>query len=768
MHFMKFIDTMKKWCEEGTVELTLTCVHMVGPAGSGKTCTQCLLLDKPLPKHNPAPSSDSHTPSDHTPTAPSDPAPSSSSSNSITNSTPIACKAVKALRVSIDKKKKKKIWKAVSRDELIERLASDLKSRKDELDCKVSQEIKPTSKSSRPQSSSSQEVPTKNEDSGGAVHDSGSAVKQNDSAEHYESGGILKEIADLIPKAKAQLSDEWVYIIDSGGQPAYQELLPLLTRAASLNIVTIDLSKGLDEEFTFTYRINGKEFNCDEKMMYSNRRLFKSVVSSVTLKKPLILPYEVTESPQHSKPKHSMNFVVGTHYDILIKNSGEERAKEKVLEMSKKLMSPETLMPFLTNYVFSNVHENCIIVPVDTLSTNPEERDEARTKLLSAIECDEVSLTLRVPIRIFAFELYLESKAESKGFLTRDEAVQEGKKLYMEEDDVDEALVYLHNCTIILYYPQIKPQLVFVDPQRILDVLSHLLALTYVDKCATQLFATNVREEEKSNLIKKGRFQEALLEKFTAVFTDEFQPGYFIKLLRHLHIIADCGPNTYFLPSALPSYNDSFNDTSTEIKPLHYVWRMKNKDSYDSEFSVPVPQGIFSLIIVHLLNQQKYIFQLPPSENQYRNAFFLLVTVGKKTHPFYIINRHTHIEVHFDSKAKKHCPSVCDLVTKAIKDSSEDISVECNHVNAFPCPKEKGCHCIVEEDEEEGMIVNCSSPHYPSVDISQSDDSYWCWFADKMSASPGKQNVIYCALGNFHKKTGINNDGCLHVVINNW
>ena len=45
------IDTMKKWCEEGSIELTLTCVYMVGPPGSGKTCTQCLLLNEPPPKH---------------------------------------------------------------------------------------------------------------------------------------------------------------------------------------------------------------------------------------------------------------------------------------------------------------------------------------------------------------------------------------------------------------------------------------------------------------------------------------------------------------------------------------------------------------------------------------------------------------------------------------------------------------------------------------------------------------------------------------------
>ena len=722
---------MKKWCEEGSIELTLTRVHMVGPPGSGKTCTQCLLLNEPPPKHDPAPSSDSNTSSGHTPTAPSDPAPSSPSSSSITKSTPIACKAVKALRVSIDDDE---VWKAVSRDELVERLASDLKHRKDELDRKVSQ------KKAR-QNSESRTSVVSEESSQVAENYDFEGAEQNDSedvAQHYESGGILDKIVDLIPEAKAQLSDKWVHIVDSGGQPAYQELLPLFTRAASLNIVTIDLSKDLDEKVEFTYRINGKEFKCDEKMKYSNRKLFKSVISCAGVQKPLQLKYIV------KPPKHSMYFVLGTHYDKLVEKY-KDNAESKLAEMNEDLMS--LLTPHLKEFVVSKEIGKSIIFPHNTLlPAKSKEREQASKSLFKAISRrTEVSLTVRVPIRCFTFELYLESKAETKGFLTRDEAVQEGKKLYMSEAEVNEALVYLHNCTIILYYPEIKPQLVFVDPQKILDVLSHLLALTYVDEESAQSLAKGIEEGEKINLKSKGRFQEALLEKFTAVFTDEFKPGYFINLLQHLHIIASYGPDTYFLPSALPSYDESFNITSTEIKPLHYVWQMENEDDCDSEFSVPVPRGIFSLIIVHLLNQKKHKIRLPPSDNQYRNAFSLLVSiVGRRTHPLYIINRHTHIEVHFiDHAAKKHCPKIRDLVTKAIDDSSEDISVECNHVNAFPCPKKKGCHCIVEEDEEEeGMIVNCSS-HYPSVDISQSDDSYWCWFADKISSSSPSKLLVH-------------------------
>ena len=129
---------------------------------------------------------------------------------------------------------------------------------------------------------------------------------------------------------------------------------------------------------------------------------------------------------------------------------------------------------------------------------------------------------------------------------------------------------------------------------------------------------------------------------------------------------------------------------------------------------------------------QKYKIELSSSKEQYRDVFSLVFIDDGEEHLLYIVNHHTHIEVHFD--CVEHCPSVRDLVTKAINDSSKDISVECNYVNAFPCPdKEKDCHCIVQKREKHGgMTTNHSSQHPPSTKISQSDKSYWCWFA-----SPG-------------------------------
>uniref|UniRef100_A0A1X7UIE6 Nucleoside phosphorylase domain-containing protein n=1 Tax=Amphimedon queenslandica TaxID=400682 RepID=A0A1X7UIE6_AMPQE len=645
---------LEQWCKEGIMKLTLTRVHMVGLAGSGKTCVQHLLLNEDSP----------HT----------------------TDSISIAHKAVNALRIAFDDGTE--TWKRITRDELLKKLASSLKESYSQL----SQQI---------DSQSTKWI-----------------------IDLKETQGVYKEIADLIPiAAEAQLSEKWVYIVDSGGQPAIQELLPLFTKAATLNVITLDISKDIDQEFEFMYRINGREFPCDRGMKYSNRKIFNSVVSSASVQKPIDIPFVKPQS------KHSMSFVLGTHYDVLIERTNKKDAETKVAEMSEKLVLG---LPHLKNRIISKVHGHSIIFPVNTMEKNSVKRKKISREILEKMsKCTEVTIEVEVPIRCFAFELSLEEKAKGKGFVTKKEAIEEGKKLYMNDYDIDLALTFLHTTTIILYYPEIQPQLVFISPQKILDVLSHLLALTYVDYPTAQSLATNVTELEMRHLKKKGYFKKVLLMKFSDVFLDNFTPDYFINLLQHLHIITELknqvGDNSYFLPSALPAYNNEYdNDLPESIKPLYYVW-LEQEDQWEPKKSVHVPQGIFPLIFVHLLDQREYTVKFT-QDSMYCDAVSLWIYIKGKRYTLYIINRYEHIEVYFDGRQeyfpKNYCQKIRELITIAIYKSSDAINVKQNCVKAFPCPnEEKHCYCVVDEKHQAANCLLCKSN-----DISKNDKTYWCWF----------------------------------------
>ena len=700
------IGVLEKWCKEGIMELTLTRVLMIGPAGSGKTCTQSFLLNEPLPT-KPATSDPQTTDISDCKTEVQSSGLTADSivSKPTTDSTGIACKAVKALRIAFDGKE---TWKRITRDELLKKLASSLKEAKE----KASKQDKDIAKGTSTSPTQQEETPE----------------------EHYDDpGDVFKEIADLIdlPDAGAQLSEQWVYIVDSGGQPAYQELLPLFTRAATLNIITLDISKGLDEKFAFMYRINGREFPCDKVIKYSNRKIFNSVISSASVQKPFDIPFVKCQ------PKHSMSFVLGTHYDVLIKGNNKEVAETKVVEMSEELVLG---LPHLENRIISKVHGNSIIFPVDTMEEDSLKRKKLSRDILEIMsKCTEVTIEVKVPIRCFAFELYLEEKAKGKGFVTKDEAIEEGKKLYMNDEQVELALTFLHNSTIILYKSKIQPQLVFVDPQKILDVLSHLLALTYVDYPTAQSLAANVTENERAFLTKKGRFEKGLLKKFTKVFSDDFTPEYFINLLQHLHLITElknqAGHINYFLPSALPAYDDEYDkDLPKCIKPLYYVW-LEQEDEWEPKNSVHVPQGIFILFYVHLLEQREYKVEFT-QDSKYHDAFSLWIYIKGKRYTLYIINRYEHIEVYFNGPTN-YCPQVRELITTIINNSSDAINAKRNHANAFPCSnKKEHCYCVVDEEYQVADCLSCKSS-----DISENDESYWCWFGLKSdSSSTGKVN----------------------------
>ncbi|XP_019853370.1 PREDICTED: uncharacterized protein LOC105313125 isoform X1 [Amphimedon queenslandica] len=461
--------TIKKWFDdekEGWIDLTLTRVHMVGPAGSGKSCAQNLLLNEPPPKHLPCTTSSedlltcSDTPFsdpkilEHSSSNPqissdtsqsSDPhaspdsmtdlhyntttSSSNTSSKSITDSTPIACKAVKALRVTSNDNE---TWNRITKDELLERLASSLKR----AVAKFSQQKQATSTLSFSDESESDDEFTPEAPEG-----------------PRDYGTVVNEIVQCLSVAKAQLSEKWAYIIDSGGQPAFQELLPVFTRAASLNVITLDLSKGIDDEFEYTYRINGKEFKCDEKMKYSNRKVFNSVVSAASVQKPLDIPY-LTKPSQEATFIHSMSFVLGTHYDVVIKNSkNEKEAFAQVKQMSDDLM--KQLDSHSKKYIIPDVHEDstCIIFLVDTLIKDRGERKRVSQEIFKIVDRSQTSLKVKIPIWLFVFELCLEKKAESNGgFVTREEADDEGKRLHMTPSDVEDALTYSTFTIAPLFY----------------------------------------------------------------------------------------------------------------------------------------------------------------------------------------------------------------------------------------------------------------------------------------------------------------------------
>ena len=712
-NLFSIIGALGQWMEEGSVDLTITRVNMLGAPGAGKTCAECLLLNEDPPSDN--------------------------------VSTPIARPTVRATRVAVEDQTK---WKRVTTDDLLEELAADLSASADKTQKIEIEPAAPKVSSTKSTDDSKQEIkkePSVPEVASIGIDHSPSLVVPVPVTPHmppppdqpssdtiikedqapppnYRSEEVIQKILSARSKG-IRLSDHWLYVIDSGGQPAYQELLPLFTRAASLNIITLDLSKSFEEKFKLEYRIGGKYFPCHSKS--TQLAIFQSAVSTGATFKPLNISH-VTR-----KPTHTMHLVLGTHYD---KDLFDYKLRKREGSLQSAI---STLQPYLRDCVICKPNGS-IIFPVNTMAKS-RKRAKYNEEICQAIRShgSAASLEIKIPIQWFAFELSLPNKS----IIPIEEALSIGERYGMSENNTKQALQYFHDVGLKLYYPEVT-DVVFNDPKPILEILSQLLALTYVndDECRDFILIRQLPQSVTNNL-KEGFFDKDVFDHLKSkadVFSQpQFQLPDLVKLLLHLHIITEVDGNdegSYFIPYALPSY-DNLAAPRVPAKPLLIVWR---EEKYKSKQILPVPQGIFPLTIIHLLNQKQHVTEIPPSTKdcyKYRDAMSLKITFIQQ-HILHIINRYTHIEVYFAGPLE-HCPQVCQLVIEAIDHSAEKMHMNHNHITAFSCPKKKNCYCIVDEVYK---VVNCTMCA-KSVDIRPNIGRYWCWFKS------GKPLIcLYCCI----------------------
>ena len=68
---------------------------------------------------------------------------------------------------------------------------------------------------------------------------------------------ICKKLKNVCPSSE-MFDSQWYHLIDSGGQPQFYDILPLVYHRLSLNMVVIQLSEGLDDKPKVTFHSKGR------------------------------------------------------------------------------------------------------------------------------------------------------------------------------------------------------------------------------------------------------------------------------------------------------------------------------------------------------------------------------------------------------------------------------------------------------------------------------------------------------------------------------
>ena len=515
------VSALEKGMEEGFVTLCNTKMTICGPPAVGKTAFNDLLFNRPPPLEH--------------------------------HSTPIASRPIQAIeRISAEGK----VWEKVSEQDLLATLSDAILS----IDVENTKARATTSVSyATPQPLEEQQLSTQL----GAV-----AVAQslpddttpqppqepsNTRDTDYYSKKILNHLLSLKRHRLKHYEAHWIHLLDSGGQPQFFDMLRIFNRGNSLYIIVMKVTESLHEKPTFTYSINGKQLNKPKNMTMTNLQVIKSLVRSVAASKNCVV--KIGGKSVTIKPAF---VIVVTHCDQSSKLKQFVHWEEKIQKKNAKLLL--SLKEFLDLFIFYNRDSNELVFPVNNLclKNRMEISADIRERIMS--QSKSISFSVPIPIRWYMFEIKMKEEAaayKKYGMISLESCYTIGMKLGMSQSDVDQCLVYLDSLTLCIYYPAILHHVVFTNPQFLIDCLSNVVRVSFVDD-VKQILPEEVSLPDEAQLVLKrdGVFNESLLDNLGLAFVPNlFSKSDLLSLLKHLCIISPinaAAATRYFLPIVLP------------------------------------------------------------------------------------------------------------------------------------------------------------------------------------------------------------------------
>ena len=345
------------------------------------------------------------------------------------------------------------------------------------------------------------------------------------SVEETPSSKAMKGLVRKAKSSKEALVLELLHMIDTGGQPEFMEVMPCLIHNSDLTILVLDLTKSLDAYPTLTFHDDGTAFK-------------KPIVSPRTIRQIIQQLARTMQAKRGKKKgvKSSKFLVIGTHKDCVDKAKLSEvlsALNEELKTIFLPAMEEELIM----------FGKGKIVCAVNLL--NPDRDDEnAFDSIRDSIVSAGIGIEIDTPLCLFMFEQdAIKYAEEQKGkgrhvmVLSLEECLQVGARLKMGREMVQAALIYFHRHNVFLYFRQILPNLVFLDPQVPLDFVNSIVRFSYkaMSGAIGPLTAQQIR------FCSEGILTEELLqhECLSTIFIPKlYEPRHALNLFQHIFTIA--------------------------------------------------------------------------------------------------------------------------------------------------------------------------------------------------------------------------------------
>ena len=354
-----------------------------------------------------------------------------------------------------------------------------------------------------------------------------------------------REISEDLHKAT------WINILDSGGQPQFADVSRAFIRGNTINIICTNLAENFSDKPQFYYSIDGKLLNQPSELQMTNIQLIEHFVCSVAASKSIAIV-----DGNQSLFLQPLFMIIGTYYDKTRFSPFFESLRKKNAQILASLSE------FRDCLIFYNESSEEVIFPVDNLCRFNRKKisSSIRERIMSFQKDVAVSAPIRVSWYMFELRVKEEASQNKHGMIPFESCCEIGLNFSMNREDVIKSVTYLHSMALFLYFQAVLPKVIFTNPQYLLDMLSALIRVSFVDSIKDILPEGQELAPETQRIFREdGIFDSYLLNKLCLPFVSPlFSEDRFLKLLQYLCIIAPIFSadilKKYFMPVVLPPH----------------------------------------------------------------------------------------------------------------------------------------------------------------------------------------------------------------------
>lgn len=478
----------------------------------------------------------------------------------------------------------------------------------------------------------------------------------------------MMENVNALSNAEIKHTDSKTLMVcyDSGGQPEFFDIMPLLATNPTGYIMVLDMSKKLDEQTQSIINIDGEEYPL--KVTYKSVDLMKNAIASI--------------QSSGNDSLHQCLLVVGTHLDQC--NDQEENILNLDEQVHRDLINvnAESLIKWRqkkTNRARKIdrthiIHPIALFLESKATALETKERDDVAQEIRTAVEKMSKSKNIQqnIPINLLLLQLEIQLTFTKSSFkyIAQESCYEYAEKCYIKEEDIPTVLKYFHSLGIILYYDN----LVF-SPQWLFDRISEIIFEKYTSE------NYSIIGDIEKGMLKK----EYLVTLYQGKIKHPLTVDRLIKIFVNQNIMAQLSEDNLFMPSLLNPCPQELESISLSRKygcKSHETLHVKFENQY-------FPRAVFCFLATQFIAKKwllqedlRYndilVFQIPEGSGQFLCLVDyktdLAIELYQKNH------EHSHIAPH----------EICKVLHESLIAFSTKIQADWKFKFGFTC-KSDGC-----------------------------------------------------------------------------